>query len=116
MRTGAATVSAVMPARAMLNRATASAAIAVEAKDAVALADEAAAAEAVLVFAPPQNYHQFVVMCIDRQTGETMWQHVAADEISHEGHHGSSSFAAASPVTDGQTLYASFGLRRNSYL
>ncbi len=60
---------------------------------------------------PPQNYYQFVVMCIDRQTGETMWQHVAADEIPHEGHHGSSSFAAASPVTDGQTLYASFGSR-----
>jgi outer membrane protein assembly factor BamB len=60
---------------------------------------------------PPQNYYEFVVLCIDRQTGETLWQHEAANEVPHEGHHQSSSFASASPVTDGQTLYVSFGSR-----
>ena len=59
----------------------------------------------------PTNYHQFVVMCLDRQSGETLWQDVATEAIPHEGHHGSSSFATGSPVTDGENLYASFGSR-----
>jgi outer membrane protein assembly factor BamB len=60
---------------------------------------------------PPQNYHQFVVMCIDRQTGETMWQRTAADVVPHEGHHETNTFASSSPITDGQHVYAFFGSR-----
>ena len=26
---------------------------------------------------PPTNYHQFVVMCLDRNTGQTLWQQTA---------------------------------------
>lgn len=57
----------------------------------------------------PANYHQFVVLCIDRNTGKTIWQKTAAELLPHEGHHQTGSFAAGSPVTDGKHLYVSFG-------
>ena len=57
----------------------------------------------------PTNFHQFVVMCIDRNTGKTIWQKTAAELLPHEGHHQTGSFAAGSPVTDGKYLYVSFG-------
>jgi outer membrane protein assembly factor BamB len=59
----------------------------------------------------PSNYFQFVVMCIDRRTGKTLWQQMAKEEVPHEGHHPDGSFASASPTTDGQRLYVSFGSR-----
>lgn len=59
----------------------------------------------------PTNYHQFVVICLDRKTGETIWQKVATEAIPHEGHHGTASFASSTPVTDGKNLYVSFGSR-----
>lgn len=60
---------------------------------------------------PPTNVHEFVVLCLDRETGKTIWQETACEAIPHEGHHGTASFASASPVTDGQNLYISFGSR-----
>jgi outer membrane protein assembly factor BamB len=59
----------------------------------------------------PTNFHQFVVMCIDRKTGKTIWQRTATEVIPHEGHHQTGSFASASPITDGKQLYVSFGSR-----
>jgi outer membrane protein assembly factor BamB len=59
----------------------------------------------------PKNYYQFVVMSVDRLTGETKWQHIAKEEVPHEGHHVDASFASASPTTDGKQLYVSFGSR-----
>ena len=59
----------------------------------------------------PKNYYQFVVMSIDRRTGQTRWQQVAKEEVPHEGHHPDGSFASASPMTDGKQLYVSFGSR-----
>jgi outer membrane protein assembly factor BamB len=60
---------------------------------------------------PPKNYFQFVVLCLDRHTGKTIWRHIAAEQVPHEGHHDSHSYAAASPTTDGRFLYVSFGSR-----
>ncbi len=57
----------------------------------------------------PSNYYQFVVMCVDRKTGKTLWQHMAKEEVPHEGRHHDASFASASPMTDGKHLYVSFG-------
>ena len=57
------------------------------------------------------NYYQFVVMCLDRATGKTLWSQTAKEEVPHEGHHPDGSFASASPTTDGQRLYVSFGSR-----
>jgi outer membrane protein assembly factor BamB len=60
---------------------------------------------------PPTRYHQFVVLCLDRNTGEPIWQEVAAEQVPHEAGHPTNSFASASPVTDGQYVYTSFGSR-----
>jgi outer membrane protein assembly factor BamB len=59
----------------------------------------------------PKNYHQYVVLCIDRNTGDTIWQKTAIEDVPHEGHHQTGSFASGSPVTDGTRLIASFGSR-----
>jgi outer membrane protein assembly factor BamB len=59
----------------------------------------------------PTNYFQFVVLCLDRATGNTLWQQVVREELPHEGHHGDHGYASGSPTTDGEFLYASFGSR-----
>ena len=52
----------------------------------------------------------FTVMCLDRATGEVLWEQVANEAVPHEGYHRSyGSFASISPVTDGKHLYVSFG-------
>src|SRR5262249_10891705 len=58
---------------------------------------------------PPTTYHQFVVLCIERSTGKILWQQIAAEQVPHEGHHPTHSYAAGSPTTDGHYLYVSFG-------
>jgi outer membrane protein assembly factor BamB len=59
----------------------------------------------------PTEEHQFVIMCLDRKTGATMWQQIAREEVPHEGHHQDHAFASASPVTDGEHVLAYFGSR-----
>ncbi len=58
---------------------------------------------------PPQTYHRFVVLALDRRTGKVLGEKVAAERVPHEGHHESHSYAAGSPTTDGKRLYVSFG-------
>ena len=60
---------------------------------------------------PPNVYYQFVVTSVDRGTGEIRWQKTAAEQLPHEGKHTTHTYAAASPVTDGERLFASFGSR-----
>ena len=57
----------------------------------------------------PTHFYRFHVTCFDRATGRVRWAHVAAEKVPHEGHHGTHSYAAGSPTTDGERLYASFG-------
>lgn len=59
----------------------------------------------------PTNDVRFVVMCLDRQTGETVWERTACEVVPHEGHHDTNSYASASPITDGKRLFAYFGSR-----
>lgn len=58
---------------------------------------------------PPGHFVRFVVICFDRTTGQRLWEKVAAERVPHEGHHGTHSYAAGSPTTDGKHLYVSFG-------
>jgi outer membrane protein assembly factor BamB len=58
---------------------------------------------------PPTKIYQFVVLCLDRNTGETIWQRVARENIPREGKHDTNTYASASPMTDGQRLWVSFG-------
>jgi outer membrane protein assembly factor BamB len=60
---------------------------------------------------PPTTYHQFVVLALDRKTGQTRWKQTATEQVPHEGHHPTHSYAAGSPMTDGKFLYVSFGSR-----
>lgn len=59
----------------------------------------------------PNTFYKYVVLCLDRATGQTLWERTATEELPHEGHHPDSSFASASPTTDGRRLYVSFGSR-----
>jgi outer membrane protein assembly factor BamB len=60
----------------------------------------------------PNEVYQFVLLCLDRESGKTIWQRVAREELPHEGvRQGEGSFAAASPMTDGKLVFAYFGSR-----
>jgi outer membrane protein assembly factor BamB len=59
----------------------------------------------------PTHYYQFVVMSFDRRTGKLRWRHTATEQVPHEGHHPTHSYAAGSPTTDGKILCVSFGSR-----
>jgi outer membrane protein assembly factor BamB len=54
---------------------------------------------------------RFVVIAIDRATGETVWQRTAREEVPHEGTHMDGTWASASAVTDGRRVFAHFGSR-----
>ncbi len=54
---------------------------------------------------------RFVVMALDRTTGETVWQRTAREQTPHEGTHQDGSWASASAVTDGARVFAHFGSR-----
>jgi outer membrane protein assembly factor BamB len=53
--------------------------------------------------------HQFKVICIDRQTGKILWEQTAFEGTPYDDRHRKSSFAAATPATDGKYVYAYFG-------
>ncbi len=57
----------------------------------------------------PNAEYAFVVLCLDRKTGEEVWRQVATTKIPHEGAHNDNDFASASPTTDGEYLYCWFG-------
>ena len=58
-----------------------------------------------------KEVHQFVILCFDRKDGAILWQRIAREEVPHEGHHPDHGYASASPVTDGQSVFAYFGSR-----
>jgi outer membrane protein assembly factor BamB len=75
-------------------------------------AKPAPGAKRPLVTSGPQVEHNFDVLCLDRKTGNTLWQRTAKTAVPHEGYHGQyGSFASNSPVTDGKYVYAFFGSR-----
>ncbi len=61
--------------------------------------------------ATPTVAQQFTIMALDRNSGEVLWQQSARVEVPHEGLHPTNTYASASPVTDGEHLYAFFGSR-----
>ncbi len=58
---------------------------------------------------PPATIVEFQVICLDRKTGKTIWNKTVTEAAPIEGHHKSTTYAAASPVTDGKHLFVSFG-------
>lgn len=59
--------------------------------------------------AQPTTLHQFIVLCLDRDTGKELWRQVAVEEVPHEPGHQTNTLASGSPTTDGKRLYVSFG-------
>jgi outer membrane protein assembly factor BamB len=57
----------------------------------------------------PLKRQRLLVTAYDRHDGSVQWQRVADERVPHEGHHLESGWATASPVTDGERLYAHFG-------
>jgi outer membrane protein assembly factor BamB len=57
----------------------------------------------------PLPKQRFLVTAYDRHDGSVAWQRVADERVPHEGHHQESAWANASPVTDGERIYAHFG-------
>lgn len=55
------------------------------------------------------HVHQFVVLALERASGKTIWQTVVREELPHETGHTTGSRASASPVTDGEHVWAFFG-------
>lgn len=64
-----------------------------------------------LALPAPTTPVKFMVLCLDRKTGKTIWQRAATEQIPHEGHHPTNTYASASPTTDGKHLFVSFGSR-----
>jgi outer membrane protein assembly factor BamB len=60
---------------------------------------------------PVTHHHKFVVLAVKRQDGEILWQRTVYHALPHEGGHYTGSLASASPVTDGESLFAFFGSR-----
>lgn len=58
---------------------------------------------------PVSQRHKFMALAIERRTGKILWQKTLHEALPHEGGHFTASLASASPVTDGEYVYALFG-------
>jgi hypothetical protein len=60
-------------------------------------------------FVPVTHRHRYMALCFSREDGELLWERTLREAIPHEGGHDTGSYASASPVTDGERVYAYFG-------
>lgn len=58
---------------------------------------------------PVTHRQAFVVLALDRGSGDVVWERTVRTSLPHEGGHYTSSLASASPVTDGERVLAYFG-------
>ena len=58
---------------------------------------------------PPAVRHEWQVICLDLETGETLWSQTAYAGVPEFPRHQKSSYAAETPATDGERIYARFG-------
>jgi outer membrane protein assembly factor BamB len=56
-----------------------------------------------------KSTHRWVVLALDRLTGRTVWERVAFEGVPVDARHVKSTYASATPATDGRTVVASFG-------
>lgn len=60
---------------------------------------------------PVTHRHQYQVLSYERTNGSLRWKRVVREAFPHEGGHSTGSPVSASPVTDGESIYAHFGSR-----
>ncbi len=53
--------------------------------------------------------HRWTVLCLDLESGDVLWQRTAHEGPVQSSIHPKNSFASATPVTDGERVYALFG-------
>ncbi len=58
----------------------------------------------------PKATYQFKVICLDRATGKPVWEKVAKEARPTIPTHGSNTYATETPVSDGERVYAYFGM------
>ncbi|MBA3950138.1 MAG: PQQ-binding-like beta-propeller repeat protein [Acidobacteria bacterium] len=56
-----------------------------------------------------RSVHKWIVMALDAKTGETAWARIAFEGEPREKRHIKSTYASATPVTDGKVVVAFFG-------
>jgi outer membrane protein assembly factor BamB len=66
----------------------------------------------ILTAVPSEDGSQrlaFTTLCVDRQTGRTIWRKIAREDAPHQEIQPTNSHSSGSPVTDGEHLIVSFG-------
>lgn len=59
----------------------------------------------------PTTQFKFNLVCLDRKTGNLLWEKTVCQVKPHQGHHGDHGFASYTPVTDGKLVWAAYGSR-----
>jgi outer membrane protein assembly factor BamB len=59
---------------------------------------------------PPNVVYRWEVLCLDRDSGKVLWQKLALEDKPKIPTHSSNTYASETPVTDGERLYAYFGM------
>lgn len=59
---------------------------------------------------PPDVPYKFEVYCLDLATGKVIWKQLAQESKPRIATHGSNTYASETPVTDGERIYAYFGM------
>jgi outer membrane protein assembly factor BamB len=57
----------------------------------------------------PTEMHRWMTYCLDFDTGKIVWEREAHKGVPPEERHPRNSYANASPITDGERVYACFG-------
>lgn len=60
--------------------------------------------------APPKEKYQFKIVCLDRKTGKPVWEKIAKEARPTIPTHSTNTYATETPVSDGQYIYAYFGM------
>ncbi|MGH9461104.1 MAG: PQQ-binding-like beta-propeller repeat protein [Vicinamibacteria bacterium] len=58
---------------------------------------------------PVTQRQSFVVLAVSRKDGRILWERKVREALPHEGVHYTGSFAASSPLVDGEHVFAFFG-------
>lgn len=59
---------------------------------------------------PPDTVYTFAVVCLDRTTGKELWKQTALEGKPKIATHNTNTYATETPITDGERVYAYFGM------
>jgi outer membrane protein assembly factor BamB len=59
---------------------------------------------------PPDAVYRWKILCLDRSSGKVLWEELALEARPRIPTHPDNTFASETPVTDGERIYAYFGM------